>query len=179
MEDTEDKRYWVQKGREEEEIFCRTVAPLYGLDVMINPAKVENPYDHDLMVLKEGKYHPAELKSVKTPFYKASEIAGIPPNRCVTFNHKDYIRYMSKYFYRKLYIFFWVSWEESERGKIKVDKLEGLWIGSIHHIDNLITSRRTGFHKYTKRANLSDGNAKASHMLSLDDLHKFKSYKLN
>tara|TARA_B100001123_G_C15317318_1_gene1026608 strand:- start:264 stop:800 length:537 start_codon:yes stop_codon:yes gene_type:complete len=177
--DTEDKSYWVQKGREEEDIFCRDIAPMYGIDAIINPQKDENPYDHDLMVMKKGRYEPAELKSVKTPFFKASDIAGIPPNKCVTFNHKDYIRYMSKYFYRRLYIFFWVSWEECKRGDIKVDKVEGLWAASIHHIDDLITSRRSGYHKYSKRANLKDGNAKASHMLSLDDFHEFKKHRLN
>ena len=128
--DTEDKSYWVQKGREEEDKFCAEIAPLYDLTVMINPNKEDDPYDHDLMVLKDNKYHPAELKSVKTPFFKASEIAGIPPTKCVTFNHKDYIRYMAKYFYRKLYIFFWVNWEDSKRGNIKVNRVDGLWVGS-------------------------------------------------
>ena len=85
--DTEDKSYWVQKGREEEDIFCRDIAPLYGIDAIINPSKDDNPYDHDLMVMKKGRYEPAELKSVKTPFFKASDIAGIPPSKCVTLNH--------------------------------------------------------------------------------------------
>lgn len=177
--DTEDKSYWVQKGREEEDIFCKEIAPLYDLTIMINPNKQDNPYDHDLMVLKDNKYHPAELKSVKTPFFKASEIAGIPPDKCVTFNHKDYIRYMSKYFYRKLYVFFWVEWEESKRKNIKVNKVSGLWGASIHYLDDLITSRKSGFHKYTRRASLQDGNAKASHMISLDDLHQFTKHQIN
>ena len=86
---------------------------------------------------------------------------------------------MAKYFYRKLYIFFWVNWEDSKRGNIKVNRVDGLWVGSIHFIDDLITSRKSGFHKYTRRASLQDGNAKASHMLSLDDLHQFKKHHLN
>ena len=177
--DTENKSYWVQKGRQEEDIFCEEIAPLYGLEVSINPNKKEDPYDHDLVMVKDGETQPAELKSVKTPFFKALKLAGIPAERCVTFNHKDYIRYMSKYFYKELYIFFWVYWEESTMGDITVSKTDGLWISSIHHIDNLITSRKTGYHKYLKRANLKDSNAKTSHMLRLDDLHEFKKQRLN
>ena len=65
--DTEDKSYWVQKGREEEDKFCAEIAPLYDLTVMINPNKEDDPYDHDLMVLKDNKYH--SLKHQKLQVY--------------------------------------------------------------------------------------------------------------
>ncbi len=161
---TEDKRAWCAHGEGKELAFVERVAPLCRMDAHINPEKKANPYAHDLVV--NGV--PADLKTVNTPFYNAGNY-GFKPWETVTFNHKDYLRYMMKY--PDLWVIFWVDWPESEEFGVKVKERFGIWTESIERIDYLITRRRTAFHAYQRRREDRKGNAKGSHLISVNDLY--------
>lgn len=162
----ESKLAWCERGERMEEYFVREIAPRVGIQLKINPAKSKDPYTYDLVGGDRGQYK-VDLKYVETPFFKAGTY-GFDPGRTVTFNHKDYLRYM--YLYPDLWVLFYVTWEEQLDYGILVPGIEGIWIAPIKLIDKLITERRTGFHAYQKREHDNQGNAKASHLISLDDL---------
>jgi len=162
--DNEDKLAWCKHGEALESRFISEIAPLAKINAEINPEKIAgDKYAHDLMA--NGKK--ADLKCVNTPFFRARD-HGFTPDNTVTFNHKDYLRYMYKY--PDLWVLFWVKWEDQERYGIKVHARHGLWIASMEMIDNLITHRRTGFHRYMNRTEDNQGNAKSSHIISIGDL---------
>lgn len=165
MPPTEDKAAWCEHGAAMERRFIEEVAPLAGIDVKLNPQKTEGDiYAHDLIVAGRR----ADLKAVTTPFFKAWNQYGLRPEKAITFNHKDYLRYMAKY--PDLWVIFWVDWPADERYGISVAARQGVWVANIQTIDHLITRRRTGFHPYLNRAEDTTGNAKASHVISIDDL---------
>jgi len=171
--DKDDKSYWVEKGREDEKIFCTDVAPLYGVDAWINPKKEGDVYANDLQFKKDNRICAGELKTVRTPFFLSHKY-GTETYHTVSINHIDYIRYMSKFWFSDLYIFFYVDWPESVGCGRHVHPKKGLWASSIKFIDNLITSRKTGFIKYKKRKQTPGfKNAESSHLLDLRDLHEF------
>ena len=171
--DKDDKSYWVEKGREDENTFCIDVAPLYGLKVWINPEKKGDVYANDLKFLKENTVQDGDLKCINTPFFLADR-HGVPAYHCATLNHIDYIRYMSKFWFSNMYIFFWVNWPESVGYGRHIHPKKGLYASSIKYIDKLITSRKTGFIEYKTRKQTKDfKNATCSHLIDLRHLHEF------
>ena len=102
LHNTEDKEWWIEKGLKAEGHFIRIAEQRFGINISINPEKKANKYSPDLL-LPNG--YRADLKTVRTPFFKAGDY-GMDPSSTVTFNHKDYIRYLSKNFYRAFFILF-------------------------------------------------------------------------
>ncbi len=163
MLNTEDKPAWCSEGERQEKYFVEVVAPELGIDCVLNPDKEHDKYAFDLIY----KGEPADLKYIQTPFFLAHRF-GFNPSDTITFNHKDYLRYMYKY--PKLKILFYVNWNETTNYGIFIECREGLWLATIERIDWLITHRKTGYHEYKKRVADAQGNAKASHVLSLASL---------
>ena len=83
--DLQDKGVWCRTGASKEEVFV----DLYGqqLDLIINPAKENNPYVPDLKNTKTGRL--ADLKTQNTPFFQAKSRFDYDPQYVVVFNKKD------------------------------------------------------------------------------------------
>lgn len=108
MHDTEDRHYWFQLGLEKEHAFVTHLAPTLGLDLQINPAKVDNPKAIDFVYEAAGNPPlPVDLKTQNTPFFTAGR-KGKNPGRTVTLNLKDLLHY--ERLYPEAVIFFHVHW---------------------------------------------------------------------
>jgi len=171
MHDTEDKQWWCEHTANKDEIeFVEQIAPRLDLDIIINPQKENNKTAPDL--LWNGQL--AELKSPRTPFFMAKKYFNIPADWAVTFNTKDYHRYIA--LYPEIPILFHVRWEQLKKkihGKIyTVNPIEGVWETSIQQINQFVKDGAK-IHTYWKRINDKRGNAKAS--LGLD-LRKMKCH---
>lgn len=168
MHDTEDKRWWCQHGEGLEDRFVRICNDKLGLRAKINPEKKNNKFAPDLLI--NGRL--ADLKVQNTPFFKARELFGVEPTYAVTFNRKDYYRYLSEY--PDIDIFYWVEWKTLEkeiRGKTyRVDRLCGIYTLPFQEVKKLIESGAKE-HGYLRRAFDQMGNAKSSFVL---DIRKFK-----
>ena len=167
MPDTEDKQLWIGLGEQLEYEFINCVAPRLGLSAKLNPAKGLDRTAPDLLV--EGEL--ADLKCQRTPFFTASRY-GKDPGRTVTFNVKDYDRYLSRW--PDLWVYFYVKWEATTyppgKADIHVPRLHGVWRARVSDIQRLVESGRAPRHYYKKRRNDRRGNARDSYLLSLDDL---------
>ena len=170
----QDKEWWIEKGLKAEGHFIRIAEQRFGINISINPEKKVNKYSPDLL-LPNG--YRADLKTVRTPFFKAGDY-GMDPSSTVTFNHKDYIRYLSKNFYRAFFILFWCEWNSETRYGIHVNQMDSLFCASIHDIDRLITTNKSYCHYYKKRKRDTGFNAKASWLINLDDIHEVANGEL-
>ncbi|MFB9990683.1 hypothetical protein ACFFLM_01590 [Deinococcus oregonensis] len=171
MHDTEDRQYWFELGLQKEHAFVTQLAPMLGLDLQINPAKVGNPKAIDFVSGAAGEPAlPADLKTQNTPFSTAGRM-GKNPGRTVTFNLKDLLHY--ERLYPQAVIFFHVHWttlSQSFGGQTyTVPPLNGVWQASVKQLRALVDQDDTQ-HAYQRRVNDTQGNAKASYLLSLDDL---------
>jgi hypothetical protein len=166
MHSTEDKAWWCKKGEALERKFVEKVVPLYGLDVTMNPDKEQDKYTHDLLF--DGI--PADLKFVQTPFFTAGKY-GVNPDRAVTINLKDIERY--KKLYPNIVILFYVKWRKQEKFSVKVNAIEGLWAYPLE--DLIAITSESEIHSYKRRRGKSDGNAKASYVIELEDTFKKKT----
>lgn len=156
--DVEDKDWWVKEhGLKRERRFIKEVCPFIGLDAIINPEKRWNKYAPDLIVNKAL----SDLKFSSLPFVKAERLFGIPSRFEMSFNVKDYDRYMEKY--PNLIIYFWIGRNEF----MAVPPLHATYVASFADIAEYI--RSTGFrkHPYRNRVNDQNGNAKESYVLDL------------
>lgn len=159
IHNTEDKDYWVEKGRELEDEFVQTVAPVAGLDARINPAKDDDKYAPDLLV--DGEL--ADLKTQHTPFFTAGKY-GIQPHFCVTFNTKDKTRYVKKY--GDLPVYFWVKFEAGRQYGAHCKAQEGVWLGYAAKMLGPV-------HKYKRRGGQAEWqNASGSMLIDLRDLEQ-------
>lgn len=158
---TEDKGWWCQHGVQLELAFVGICESELGLDARINPAKESDPYAPDLVV--NGRL--ADLKVQNTPFF-VSRRYGLDPRRSVTFNRKDYERYGSRY--PGIDIYFWVDWIQTESKFGRVDYLAGIYRLPFADVARLIEDGAPE-HGYIHRRNDTQGNAKSSFLLNLDD----------
>lgn len=165
LHDTEDKNWWTKYGEKLENLFLQNIAPEIGPNAQINPDKNTNRYAPDFII--NGSL--AELKTQNTPFFTASRY-GKDPGRTVTFNKKDYIRYLE--LYPKLPIYFYVRWDTLNWKDLKVNPLHGVWMTEVKEVTNLITAKKAPLHEYQRRVDDHKGNARDSFLLSLDDLHE-------
>lgn len=164
---TEDKEAWTKLGLELEERFLSLVAPSLCPDVRKNPAKDTNPYALDF-VDNNGL---ADLKCQSTPFFTATRY-GYDPGRTVTFNRKDYERYLAVD--PELTVYFYVHWQQLSyfRDPLKkVEPLHGVWRASVSLIRELRQGGRAIEHEYQRRKADQLGNARSSFLLHLDDLY--------
>jgi hypothetical protein len=174
MHSTEDKRWWVDTWRREEDAFVEHVCPMLGLQGTINPEKDTNPYAPDLVV--EGRL--ADLKCQRTPFFKASSLFGIDLQFAVTFNRKDFVRYTTQY--PDLVIYFWVDWHQLSMviggASYAVEPMSGIWRVKFEALAQAINERAVQLHEYQRRRNDNSGNARDSYVF---DLRKFECLRRN
>lgn len=163
LQSVENKTWWVEHGRQKEDIFVDEVCPLLGLDAQINPDKAANPYAPDLVV--DGIL--SDLKCQRLPFFRAYDFWNIPPQFAVAYNWKDDERYSRHY--PDIKVYFWVIWTRLAqviRGRrYLVKPMWGVWVGTPTLIRCAI--ELGGSHQYRKRRDDVKGNAKGSYILDV------------
>lgn len=105
-----------RKGELSEIDWVQKIAPLLGLNAIINPAKTDNVYAPDLIV--NGRI--ADLKHKRVPFYSAGFLYAINPQYAVTFKVEDFKRYIRDY--PDIDIYFWVDWKCKKLGRLTLVK---------------------------------------------------------
>jgi len=165
--DTEDKQAWCTYGEEKEDSFVKTRLSELGLAGFTNPAKKLDKYTHDLFVSFQ-----ADLKTVRTPLFKAHKLYGIDPQYAVTFNHKDVERY--KQLYPNIIVIFDVMWEQlsKEIGGVvyTVKPMHITAAGFIHDIRRAVIRSGSKTINYARRVDDTQGNAKLSWVFDVRDL---------
>jgi hypothetical protein len=161
-QDLQDKGPWCGKGASFEDVFIQNYGPQLGL--AINPEKKTNKYAADLFNTKSKNV--GDLKTQNTPFFKASSLHSINPQYAVTFNGKDYTRYLE--YYPTIEVYFWVDWlitkfEGAET--IEVKPMEGVWKINFADIKKLVGT--APMHNYRQRVFDNRGNAKESYVFDL------------
>ena len=145
---TEDKQAWCKYGSELEREF---VTNMFGssVGVLKNPAKVTNPYTHDLFAM-----FPSDLKSIRTVFRTADRY-GFDSAYAITINEKDINRYTELYPNIILLL------------DIEYPMYKGIRMASIYRINRFIAAGKAKRHEYIFRVNDETGNAKASYIFDL------------
>jgi len=145
------------------------VLPELGFSAAINPDKTHDRYAPDLVV----NGHVADLKSQRTPFFKAQELYGVDPQFAVSFNAKDYRRYCEHY--PEIDIFYWVVWQTTVRRidgeERSVKPMAGVWRASFPALRYRIENESVRSHTYLHRLLDDQGNGKSSFLF---DLRKFE-----
>lgn len=171
--DTEDKLAWCESGQQFETAFVTGRLFELGVAGFLNPEKRTNPYVHDLFV-----QFPADLKTVRTPLFKAMELFGIDPQYAVTFNIKDAIRY--KGLYPNIVVIFDVRWEGDscsmriDGQDYSVEPMNRTYSGFLRDIHNAVVKGGRKKIEYKNRVNDVEGNAKESYVFDVRELHLLK-----
>ena len=158
----EDKLAWCNAAIAVEEDFVKRVAPLCGINVIINPEKSTNKYAADLWLPQSQRY--ADLKHQETPFFTARRY-NLDPQFAVTFNVKDWKRYRD--LYPGIVIYFWVNWKQTTYRDQSVQPLEGVWGIPFSRLSKAAKSGRLPRHIYQNRIDDENGNAKESFMFDV------------
>lgn len=174
--DTENKQWWCKHGCDLERQFVAEVCPRIGLECVINPQKLKDKYAPDLLLYG----HLADLKTQFTPFFTASKHKkpnGVryDPANTVTFNEKDYLRYSE--LYPDIDILFWASWGSVHKFDTYVPKIDGVWYIRFKDLAAIIERGDVSKHRYRNRETDTKGNAKASYLIDLGDLHRIDTFK--
>lgn len=168
--DLNDKRAWCdQYGEVVESAFC--VGRMYELGVTsyMNLDKRQNKYTHDMYSV-----FPSDLKTVRTPFFRAQEKYGIDPQYAVTINLKDVARY--KELYPNIIVIFDVLWDEANCKKViegreyEVEPMHKTYAGFIQNIRSAVISCGNKKVEYQGRVNDTAGNAKVSYVFDVRKL---------
>lgn len=169
---TEDKQAWCTEFGEKTELgFCVDRMFRLGVATWPNPEKRTNIYAHDLM-----SAFPSDLKTVRTPLFKANDLYGIDPQFAVTFNEKDGRRYAE--LYPNIIVIFDVMWETTEMiiGGLQynVKPMHRTYVGFLSSIRQAI--KMDGSHKieYARRKDDESGNAKTSFVFDVRRLQEIK-----
>lgn len=158
----QDKRTWcMEYGPITERKFVAWATQTLGLDVCMNPAKNGDPYTYDLLLDRK----PADLKTVRTPFYLARDLYGLDPQYTVTFNHKDGQRYRKNY--PDISIMFDVVFDGSPHQMGCVQPMRLVAVGTLNQVAQAITDSGYHRHGYQQRINDTQGNAKESWLLDV------------
>lgn len=172
MIDTEDKLAWCkQYGVKAELAFAAGRMLDVGLATYVNPLKNRDVFTHDLFTI-----FPSDLKTVRTPLFKAKELYGLDPQYTVTFNHKDAVRYRD--IYPNIVVIFDVRWDEANCKKqigsdhYQVHPMHVTYAGFLSDIRNAIKASGNKQIEYARRRDDSSGNAKASYVFDIRHLHK-------
>jgi len=166
---TEDKLAWCEKGADAEALF--TVGRLFELGLVghINLEKIQNIYTHDLFVQFK-----ADLKTIRTPLFKAFELYSIDPQYAVTFNLKDGERYAK--LYPNIIVIFDVKWEQTSMNiggfVYEVNPMHETYAGFLSDIRKAIKKNGNKKIEYIKRADDNHGNAKASWVFDVRELQR-------
>ena len=162
---TEDKTWWLQHGLELEFKFVELCKMQLNLKAEINPAKTHSPTAPDLLV--DGKI--ADLKVQNTPFFSASKYS-MDPRFTVTFNRKDFERYLN--LYPEIVVYFWVNWTQLSWRDYQVEKLNVICKADFSQIAEQISTGKTKEHSYIHRQGDTRGNAKSSFLLDIRTFQK-------
>lgn len=141
----EDKQAWCKFGEEQERDFLENVVKNYKLTVARNKKKETNPYTHDIWTL-----FPSDLKTIRTPFYKAKELYNIESRYAITMNDKDVVKYKEYPFFILVFDILYSEWMQEREIRVT----------SIHHILHLIEENKAKKHALKNRVNDTKGNGK-------------------
>ena len=170
---TEDRNQWYEWGENEELDFVNKVAPKIGVDLILNPAKDNVPWEIDLFDKTNNRY--ADLKTQNTPFFTCLKYtyAGkkYDPTYTVTFNKKDYENYRVSH--PDCDIYFWVNWIQLKYKNIVVEPVHGVWVARFEKMKEAIENRKVQLHSYQNRQN-DDHNARESYLFYLKDEDIFR-----
>jgi len=166
--DTEDKRYWLNKGERKEISFVKHIVPKLKRNIIVHPEKENDPTYIDLWYVDKNVV--ADLKTQETPFFKAS-FYGYDPQITVTFNRKDYEHYIARF--PEAIIFWWVNWKQlqyvDKNGEVyQVKPLYGVWEVEFKKMRTMIESGRVPLHQYQRRK-YDPINAQDSFLFDLRD----------
>lgn len=172
---TEDKQLWCKEGELSEQAFVKNIVPKIGLNIIINPDKITNPYAIDLWDIDNQKY--ADLKSQNTPFFYSGKYiypksgGYYNPTFTMSFNQKDYKRYAKLYPTCDIYVC--INWTQLEYQTIHVQPLQGVWRARFPAMASAIQNGYVYLHKYIHRKD-DHVNAKASYLFDLRDREIFE-----
>ena len=167
--DTEDKQGWCSYGEDTEKSFAGTRLLDLGLGGFVNPQKKNDKYTHDLFV-----QFPCDLKTVRTPLFKAKEMFNIDPQYAVTFNEKDGKRYSE--LYPNIIVIFDILWDDCSKVindvEYRVKPMHITVSGFLKDIKQAIIASGLAKIDYAKRVNDTQGNAKTSWVFDARHLQK-------
>lgn len=152
----EDKTSWCNIGQQAEGDFVAN-AQIEGWGISWNPQKYQDKYSHDLMGII-----PIDLKTIRTPWRLSESMFGIPSDRAVSVNVKDFLRYNS--LYPNIIIL------------LDVTFLNSVYMLTLPRAKALIECGKAKRHEYKNRVNDTLGNAKASFIFDVNDLDKLQEY---
>lgn len=147
--DLEDKLAWCEAGAAAEGDFVAQ-ANIVGWGISMNPAKLKDKFTHDLMGMV-----PMDLKSIRTQWRESERLFGIPSEYAISINVKDLQRYAEKY--PNILILLDVAWA-------------GKYMLTIPRAQALQKAGKARPHKYVRRQDDTNGNAKVSLIFDLRDL---------
>lgn len=152
-----------------EELFVRTRMKALGLQGGMNPEKADNPFANDLTLTFQ-----ADLKTVRTPLFKAGDLYGLDPQYAVTFNLKDGVRYRE--LYPNIVILFdvrWdvLTWSDKTGNEYRVDPMHRTYCGFLADVRNAIRADGAQRINYQRRVEDKSGNAKVSFVFDVRRLH--------
>lgn len=167
--DTENKTAWCKNAETDEHAFAVNRLYQLGIAGSVNPTKRRDPYTHDLLV-----NFPADLKTIRTPLFKAQEIYGLDPQYAITFNRKDAERYQQ--LYPNIIVIFDINWTQTTKQightTYTVQPMHVTCAGFLHDIRRAITADGNHEHTYQKRIEDTAGNAKTSFVFDARHLHR-------
>lgn len=168
---TEDKIAWCEEfGVKTELTFATGRMHEAGIPTYLNPEKIKNKYTHDLFSVFQS-----DLKTVRTPLFKAEELYGIDPQFAVTFNVKDGVRYRD--LYPNIVVIFDVMWDDPcsivlGARRYQVDPMHQTYAGFLSDIRSAIQKSGNKKIEYRKRIYDTVGNAKQSYVFDVRHLHR-------
>jgi len=175
-----DKGGWCDFGGRAEKYFIDNIASQYGLDIVMHPDKEFDVYSTDMYSNDWGM--DVDLKYRAKPFFKAHRY-GYDPNHTITINHKDYVRYMTKYpewDYSDMVILIWVNWKPEKKYGISVKGKGGLWALRLSTLDSYIRSGRLRSHSYINRQDGYTGtSSKHSWLVDLRNCYKINKKEVS
>lgn len=119
---------------------------------------------------------PSDLKTVRTPLFKANDLYGIDPQFAVTFNEKDGRRYAE--LYPNIIVIFDVMWETTEMiiGGLQynVKPMHRTYVGFLSSIRQAIKMDGSQKIEYARRKDDESGNAKTSFVFDVRRLQEIK-----
>lgn len=143
----EDKEAWCKFGEEQEKDFLDNHAKNYNIIIKKNKEKETNPYTHDIWTA-----FPSDLKTIRTPFYKAKELYQIESRYAITMNDKDVERYKKYPYFILVFDIMYSDWMDDREVRIT----------SMQHILQLISDNKAKKHFLKNRINDTKGNGKAN-----------------
>jgi len=162
--DLQDKGPWCVSGETSEATFINKYGEKLGL--ILNPKKQYDFYTADFLNVNTNNL--ADLKTRNTPFFQAAERYSINPQYAVTFNIKDFLRYLK--FYPGIEVYYWIDWlvtKLESKTDIEVTPMEGVWKITLDNIKLL--SESAPIHTYQQRILDDRGSAKKSYVFDLSN----------